>query len=77
LTTDNAHLLGLALRHTARDCANAELVFSLVQRQLTKEKNKSVESIKGIRFVQHNFKFPMPLYPAEFTEGNRFFRKIR
>ena len=37
--------------------ANTERVFSLMQSQWTKERNKLlVESVKGILFVQHNFK---------------------
>ena len=37
--------------------ANIERVFSLMQSQWTKERNKlHVESVKGILFVQHNFK---------------------
>jgi len=37
--------------------ANTELVFSLMQSQWTKERNKLlVESVTGILFVQHNFK---------------------
>ena len=37
--------------------ANIERVFSLMQSQWTKERNKLyVESVKGILFVQHNFR---------------------
>lgn len=37
--------------------ANVERVFSLMQSQWTKERNQlSVESLKGILFVQYNFK---------------------
>lgn len=58
--------------------ANVERVFSLMQSQWTKERNKlSVQSLKGLLFVQYNFKeMSCKDFHAYLMSNRKMLRKI-